>query len=125
MLHDVSFFSQVGGQNSNIGCGSASVMMLLRHHELPIRVPSYSDLCQCLWLTVDPEIKGYDRAWGRGAYVNDVEPALQGLASPDDRHIHFQKIKARAVEKALPISEFQTHWDGVGFYLRHRCSCTT
>jgi hypothetical protein len=76
-------------------------MMLLRHHQLPIRVPSYRDLCECLWLTVDPEIKGWQGKWGRGAYESDVERALTGMASGNNDHILFSKIGEEDAERAI------------------------
>ena len=101
VLHRIEFVTQRGRDHENIGCGAASLMMLLRHHELPIRVPSYSELCECLWLTVDPEIKGWHCRYGRGAYPSDVERALKGMASPDRRHIQFSKIEDADAERAL------------------------
>src|SRR5262245_41267845 len=75
-VHQVEFVSQRAYKHEDKGCGAASLMMLLKHHRLPIRTPSYRDLCECLWLTVDPEIKGWKREYGRGAYATDVERAL-------------------------------------------------
>jgi hypothetical protein len=100
--HKVEFFSQRGRDHENIGCGAASLMMLLRHHRLPIRVPSYRDLCECLWLTVDPEVKGWQRKWGRGAYQSDVERALNGMASSDKDYILFSKVDEKDSERAMP-----------------------
>lgn len=101
MLHSVEFVSQRGRDHENVACGAACLMMLLRHHEVPIRVPSYRDLCECLWLTVNPEIKGWRRRHGRGAYATDVERALHGMASPNDDHILFSKIEEEDDERAL------------------------
>jgi hypothetical protein len=78
-------------------------MMLLRHHQLPIPVPSYRQLCECLWLTVNPEIKGWPRRYGRGAYTTDVERALTGMASRDDDHVHFSKIEEKNAERAFHL----------------------
>lgn len=80
MEHRVEFKSQTDEENAKFGCGAAALMMLLRHHKLPVRVPSYTQLCECLWLTVDPQIKGHSE--GRGAYGSDVERALEGIISP-------------------------------------------
>jgi len=76
-------------------------MMLLRHHVLPIRVPSYSHLCECLWLTVDPKIKGW--ANGRGAYTTDVERALRGMKSQQGHRIQFSRIEDQSPESALHL----------------------
>lgn len=63
--------------------------------------PSYSELCECLWLTVDPEIKGWLRRYGKGAYCTDVERALRGMASFRGGQIHFSKIEEEGAERAL------------------------
>jgi hypothetical protein len=124
VLHSVKLISQRGRDYENFGCGAASLMMLLRHHELPIKVPFYRQLCECLWLTVDPEIKGWSRSDGKGAYESDVERALLGMASPlpDRRHIQFSKINEadperalHRIARALKIGPVMSAMEGKGF----------
>ena len=95
--------------------------MILRHHSLPIRVPSYRDLCECLWLTVDPEIKGWDRRYGKGAYYTDVERALNGMVSTSDETIRYSKIQGKAdqalrhLRRALKTGPVMSAMKGKGF----------
>ena len=103
MLHTVEFCSQMGHPHQEFGCGAASLMMLLRHHRehLPVPLPRYGQLCECLWLTVDPAIKGYDRKWGKGAYATDVERALNGMTSVANRRIKYTAINDANAGRAL------------------------
>jgi hypothetical protein len=93
----------MGLPHREFGCGAASLMMLMRHHRehLPIPVPKYEDLCECLWLTVDPAIKGQDRKWGKGAYATDVKRALCGMTSIAKGPIKFTQIEDADAGRAL------------------------
>jgi hypothetical protein len=99
-------------------------MMLLCHHKLPVKAPSYPQLCECLWLNVDPEIKGWSRKDGRGAYESDVERALRGMASPPPKRgrIRFSKIDEpgsdaalRRIKLALRVGPVMSAMEGTGF----------
>jgi hypothetical protein len=121
-LHLVEYKSQKDGPYEEIGCGAASLMMLLRHHVLPIRVPSYPQLCECLWLMVDPEIKGWARSNGRGAFTTDVERALRGMKSRNSDQIQFSRIEEadperalRLITKALKLGPVMSTMKGKGF----------
>jgi hypothetical protein len=122
VIHSVAFESQLNNEHKSSGCGAASLIMLLRHHELPIRIPSYGELCECLWLTVAPEIKGCEAKYGRGAYGTDVHRALKGMKSPDGVGIEFSEIKGddakhalRRLTKALKCSPVMCAMKGRGF----------
>jgi len=123
VLHRVEFWSQMGRRYQKIGCGAASLMMLLRHHRehLPILVPRYDDLCECLWLTVDPALKGQDRKWGKGAYAIDVQRALDGMRS-SKRRIRYATINdadagraIRRIRTALKFGPVMVAMRGKGF----------
>lgn len=124
VFHTVQLVSQRDREYENFGCGAASLMMLLCHHRLPMKVPSYPQLCECLWLNVEPEIKGWPRSDGKGAYESDVKRALKGMASPrpNRRHIQFSKIDdadperaLRRIVKALRIGPVMSAMEGKGF----------
>jgi Papain-like cysteine protease AvrRpt2 len=110
----------MGRDHESNGCGAAALMMLLRHHKLPIRVPSHRDLCECLWLNVDPEIKGQEPGWGYGAYGSDVKRALEGMASVKEK-IQHNAIEGDAkqtlgrITKALKTGPVMTAMKGRGF----------
>ena len=117
-MHAVKFFSQRGRVHESVGCGAASLMMLLRHHSPPIQIPSYRDLCECLWLTVDPEIKGHERRYGKGAYGTDVERALKGMVSTEDDYAKIEgtpESALRRLRKALTSGPVMTAMKGKGF----------
>ena len=74
-MHQVSFMSQRENVLPDIGCGIASLMMLLRFHCKRRRIPSYEQLAHNLRADKLPSEKGY--YWyadtcGKGAYIDDV-----------------------------------------------------
>lgn len=75
-MRDIEFVSQLDkGKLSEIGCGVACLMMLLKCHCQPERVPSYEALGKDLRAAKPPKRKGY--SWypaesGKAAWVDDV-----------------------------------------------------
>ena len=124
MVHAVRFFSQRAPNHLHrgFGCGVAALMMLLRHHQVPVPVPSYRQLCVCLWLTVPPSIKGWPQGSGMAAYSTDVERALYGLQSPTGKKIKFAaitdeepEVALQSIRKALKVGPVMTGMWGRGF----------
>jgi hypothetical protein len=124
MPHAVRFFSQRAPKqvHRGFGCGVASLMMLLRHHRIPVPVPSYRQLCVCLWLSVPPSIKGWQQSDGMGAYWTDVERALRGMGSTNGELIKFSSIThedpetaLKSIRRALKVGPVMTGMWGRGF----------
>jgi len=82
------FVSQIGKVNENTGCGVASTMMILRNVCESKNLPTYKELAECLWVNVNPEIKGFNKGYGKGVDFDDVVMFLKRVSSVYDFHYH-------------------------------------
>lgn len=82
MDHRIEFVSQRYRKDvAAFSCGVASLMMLLRSRlrGRSDAVPSFPQLAQMAWLTIEPRFKPYSHGGGFGAYFEDIVRALEGM----------------------------------------------